>query len=112
MSEDQPLEAGMGMIARTLRAPAANVVPIGASVVSKRLEDLLAQAGELVKQGELLAVALAGPAMPAAAGLKVASGRKDGPETLFTRQLGGLDELGQVLDTLGRALERAHRSLA
>lgn len=90
---------------------AENVVPIGASVVSKRLEELIAQAQELAKSGETLALALAGPAMPAAAGLKVAGGRKESAETLFTKQLGGLDELGQVLDTLGRSLDRAHRAL-
>ena len=118
---DEPvnqLEADFAEIARTLPRPRGlpavrtdNVVPIGASAVSKRLEDLLAQAQDLSKRTEALAVALAGPALPEAHGLKVAGGRKEA-ETLFTKQLGGLDDLGQVLDTLGRALERAHRSLA
>jgi hypothetical protein len=96
------------------QSPTAAVVPIGASAVGKRLEGLLERAGELARQAEVLATGLAGPA-PAedkpALNLRNLS-REAGTEPLFVRQLSGLDELGRMLDTVGRSLERASRALS
>jgi hypothetical protein len=92
----------------------ATVTSIGAGAVGKRLEGLLERAEELARQAEVLATGLAGPA-PAenkpALNLRNLP-REAGTEPLFVRQLGGLDELGRMLDTVGRAIERASRSLA
>lgn len=87
-----------------------NVREIGASSVSKRMEALLKRAQELAAQAESLASQLSGPANRATPGLRPES-RPSG-DTVFGRQMAGLDEIAQVLDTLGGSLERAHRSLA
>ena len=79
----------------------APVNSIGAMAVARRLE-------VLTKQAELLATALAGPekSPPGPA-------RTDRPkaEHLFGKQMQGLDELGQQLDAIHGAIERAARSL-
>ena len=82
---------------------------IGAGAVGKRLETLLQAAGELAKQAEGLATALAGPSTERS---RAATARRPPGDHLFGKQMSSLDELEAIHDTLRQALERAHRSLA
>jgi len=88
--------------------------PVGAGAVGKRLEELLKRSQDLSKQALVLEIALAGPlegGISPDAGLKqmIRPGHPDAP--LFKRQMAALDEIGAVLDSLGRSLERAQRAL-
>lgn len=99
------------VVARTETAPDARAAPvtsIGAAAVAQRLEALTKQAADLAKQAELLATALAGPEKQAGGPVR---DNRPKPEHLFGRQLMGLDEVGQQLDAIHSAIERAARSL-
>ena len=81
--------------------------PVGAGAVGKRLEGLLKRSGELAKQAEVLATALNGPtSYPSDKANQTKAG-----DYLFGRQMAALDEIGAVLDSLGRSLERTQRAL-
>jgi hypothetical protein len=87
--------------------------PVGAGAVGKRLEELLKRSQDLSKQALVLEIALAGPLeggiSPDTSPLKHAR-HPDAP--LFKRQMAALDEIGAVMDSLGRSLERAQRALS
>ena len=112
------MQSDIARIAQSLRPKVLNgsppegsnvtVLPT-AGIVGKRLETLIKRAQELEKQAAVVATALAGN--PTSVNLR------DGPEPathdhLFGRQMAALDELGQILDSVGRQIERAQRSLS
>jgi len=90
-------------------APSEREGPIGATAVAKRIESLMTRTQELGTIAEAIATALSGQVNDSKAG---GGERLTTGDHLFGRQMAGLDELGFLLDSLGRSLDRAARALS